>query len=116
MGLVWSQPSHAIVNKWLLLSDAENAAAGGKGYLKVCVCVLGPGDEAPSFKHGLAEAEDIEANLIKSPGVRLVWKLELFACLSASWVPEMRRPLSNMDWLKRRISKPISSHRESGPY
>ena len=71
VGLVYSQPQHSILNKWLLLSDTDNPAAGGKGYLKVCVCVLGPGDEAPSFKHGLPESEDIEANLIKSPGVQL---------------------------------------------
>lgn len=89
VGLVYSQPSHAILNKWLLLSDSDNPAAGGKGYLKVCICVLGPGDEAPSFKHGLSEAEDIEANLIKSPGVRLCPAQVTLKLFKAEDIPRM---------------------------
>ncbi|NXG25421.1 DYSF protein, partial [Grallaria varia] len=44
---VYSEPKHAFLRKWLLLSDPEDFSAGAKGYLKVSVCVLGPGDEAP---------------------------------------------------------------------
>ncbi|NXK97492.1 DYSF protein, partial [Formicarius rufipectus] len=40
-------PEHAFLRKWLLLSDPEDFSAGAKGYLKVSVVVLGPGDEAP---------------------------------------------------------------------
>ncbi|NWQ72155.1 DYSF protein, partial [Neopipo cinnamomea] len=40
-------PEHAFLRKWLLLSDPEDLSAGAKGYLKVSVFVLGPGDEAP---------------------------------------------------------------------
>uniref|UniRef100_A0A8D2LV97 Dysferlin n=1 Tax=Varanus komodoensis TaxID=61221 RepID=A0A8D2LV97_VARKO len=42
-------PEHAFVRKWLLLSDPEDFSAGARGYLKVSLYVLGPGDEvAPS--------------------------------------------------------------------
>ncbi|NWI89806.1 DYSF protein, partial [Pitta sordida] len=44
---VYSEPKHAFLRKWLLLCDPEDFSAGAKGYLKVTVCVLGPGDEAP---------------------------------------------------------------------
>ncbi|NWR80717.1 DYSF protein, partial [Centropus unirufus] len=42
-----SPPEHAFLRKWLLLSDPEDFSAGAKGYLKVSLFVLGPGDEAP---------------------------------------------------------------------
>ncbi|NXF46254.1 DYSF protein, partial [Oceanites oceanicus] len=41
------RPQHAFLRKWLLLSDPEDFSAGAKGYLKVSLFVLGPGDEAP---------------------------------------------------------------------
>ncbi|KAI6069765.1 Dysferlin isoform X1 [Aix galericulata] len=44
---IYSEPKHAFLRKWLLLSDPEDFSAGAKGYLKVSLFVLGPGDEAP---------------------------------------------------------------------
>ncbi|NWX10519.1 DYSF protein, partial [Caloenas nicobarica] len=44
---IYSEPKHAFLRKWLLLSDSEDFSAGAKGYLKVSLFVLGPGDEAP---------------------------------------------------------------------
>ncbi|NWX44368.1 DYSF protein, partial [Steatornis caripensis] len=44
---VFSPVEHAFLRKWLLLSDPEDFSAGAKGYLKVSLFVLGPGDEAP---------------------------------------------------------------------
>ena len=35
-----------MLNKWLLLSDSEDQA-GVRGYLKICVAILGPGADAP---------------------------------------------------------------------
>ncbi|NXD16345.1 DYSF protein, partial [Nothocercus nigrocapillus] len=43
----FSPSEHAFLRKWLLLSDPEDFSAGAKGYLKVSLFVLGPGDEAP---------------------------------------------------------------------
>ena len=45
--MVYLEPNHAFVNKWLLLSDPEDSMAGAKGYLKFCAVVLGPGDTLP---------------------------------------------------------------------
>ena len=33
------------MHKWLLLTDPNDAQAGPRGYLKMSVMVLGPGDE-----------------------------------------------------------------------
>lgn len=35
------------MRKWLLLSDADDASSGARGYLKVSIFVLGTGDEPP---------------------------------------------------------------------
>lgn len=40
-------PDHAIIRKWLLLSDPDDTSSGAKGYLKVSIIVLGNGDEPP---------------------------------------------------------------------
>ncbi|NWR59412.1 MYOF protein, partial [Bucorvus abyssinicus] len=38
---------HAVMRKWLLLSDPEDTSSGAKGYMKVSMFVLGTGDEPP---------------------------------------------------------------------
>ncbi|CAG2195234.1 MYOF [Mytilus edulis] len=58
IGQVYLENRHAYMNKWLLLSDDEAEMKGAKGYLKMCVCIVGPGDDAPSFKSVPAEGED----------------------------------------------------------
>ncbi|KFM02616.1 Dysferlin, partial [Aptenodytes forsteri] len=69
---VYSEPKHAFLRKWLLLSDPEDFSAGAKGYLKVSLFVLGPGDEAPLEKKEVSEdKEDIEGNLLRPTGVTL---------------------------------------------
>ncbi|XP_033920481.1 dysferlin [Melopsittacus undulatus] len=69
---VYSEPKHAFLRKWLLLSDPEDFSAGAKGYLKVSIFVLGPGDEAPLEKKEVSEdKEDIEGNLLRPTGVTL---------------------------------------------
>lgn len=92
-------PEHAILRRWLLLSDPEDFTAGAKGYLKVSLLVLGPGDEAPvsisaggrpaarcchpdrrvdpsatpqvEKKDVSEDKEDIEGNLLRPTGVTL---------------------------------------------
>lgn len=77
VGMVYDEPTHAFIGKWLLLSDPDDNMAGCKGYLKICVIVLGPGDESPlkvleSIKSATQdESEDIEANLLRPAGVTL---------------------------------------------
>ncbi|KAM7168691.1 dysferlin [Macrochelys suwanniensis] len=72
VGTVYAEPKHALLRKWLLLSDSEDFSAGAKGYVKVSLFVLGPGDEAPLEKKEVAEEkEDIEGNLLRPTGVTL---------------------------------------------
>lgn len=47
MGRVFDEEQQAIVHKWLLLSDPDDATSNAKGYVKVCVAIIGPGDEPP---------------------------------------------------------------------
>ena len=47
---VYSQIKHSINRKWLLLCHEDDRMIAGKGYLKVSVNILGPGDEAPVRK------------------------------------------------------------------
>ena len=49
LSMIYEESKHAYLNKWLLLSDPDDANAGAKGYLKFCAAILGPGDEAPVF-------------------------------------------------------------------
>ncbi|KAK2145131.1 hypothetical protein LSH36_700g01069 [Paralvinella palmiformis] len=82
IGMIHDEPQHSFINKWLLLSDPEDSMSGAKGYLKICATVLGPGDEAPSFKAQTQdEQEDIENNLLRPAGVMLrpaTFKLRLY--------------------------------------
>ncbi|CAF4514045.1 unnamed protein product [Rotaria socialis] len=70
IGYIYSQAKHSINRKWLLLSDEDDRMAGAKGYLKVSVNILGPGDEAPA-KDNAADEDDIESNLLKPAGLML---------------------------------------------
>uniref|UniRef100_A0A8C3IHP6 C2 domain-containing protein n=1 Tax=Chrysemys picta bellii TaxID=8478 RepID=A0A8C3IHP6_CHRPI len=58
-----SLPGHALSWKWLSLYHPTHLNAGLRGYLKVSLCVLGAGDQAPLDKP--AESEDVESNLLK---------------------------------------------------
>ncbi|XP_077084356.1 dysferlin isoform X5 [Siphateles boraxobius] len=72
VGMVYKEHRHAILRKWLLLSDPDDLSAGARGYLKVSMCVLAAGDEPPmDKKEGLEEKEDIEGNLLRPAGLTL---------------------------------------------
>eukprot|EP01099_Mayorella_cantabrigiensis_P006491 TRINITY_DN544_c0_g1_i1.p1 TRINITY_DN544_c0_g1~~TRINITY_DN544_c0_g1_i1.p1 ORF type:complete len:715 (+),score=179.61 TRINITY_DN544_c0_g1_i1:768-2912(+) len=58
-----------------MLTNPKERGAGVQGYLKVTLCVLGPGDEAPPSAPVTASSEagdeDIESNLLRPPGMDL---------------------------------------------
>ncbi|XP_060691971.1 dysferlin isoform X2 [Hemiscyllium ocellatum] len=90
IGAVYSEPKHAFLRKWLLLSDPDDLAAGAKGYLKVNLIVLGPGDEAPMEKKDSAEdKEDIEGNLLRPSGVSLRGAYFMLKIYRAEDLPQM---------------------------
>ena len=43
--MVYDEPEHCFIHKWLLLTDPYDGAGGCKGYLKISINVMGPGDE-----------------------------------------------------------------------
>lgn len=46
-GRVYNQAGHAVIRKWLALTNPESLDAGVLGYLKVNIAILGPGDPVP---------------------------------------------------------------------
>ncbi|XP_060781969.1 myoferlin [Neoarius graeffei] len=72
VGYVYDEPAHAIMKKWLLLSDPDDSSSGAQGYLKVNMFIVGTGDEPPmEKKESNEEQDDIENNLLLPAGVTL---------------------------------------------
>ncbi|XP_067092623.1 myoferlin [Osmerus mordax] len=72
VGNIYDEPAHAIMRKWLLLSDPDDSSSGAKGYLKVSMMVMGSGDEPPTEKKVRnEEQDDIESNLLVPAGVNM---------------------------------------------
>lgn len=46
LGTIYEHNGHYVLNKWLLLNDSEDEGVV-RGYLKICVAILGPGADAP---------------------------------------------------------------------
>ncbi|XP_061646741.1 myoferlin isoform X2 [Phyllopteryx taeniolatus] len=72
VGYIYDEPGHAILRKWLLLSDPDDPTSGAKGYLKVSIIVVVTGEEPPSEKREMSEdQDDIESNLLVPAGVTM---------------------------------------------
>ncbi|XP_034158677.2 myoferlin [Pangasianodon hypophthalmus] len=72
VGYVYDEPAHAIMKKWLLLSDPDDSSSGARGYLKVNMIIVGTGEEPPAEKKERnEEQDDIESNLLLPTGVTL---------------------------------------------
>uniref|UniRef100_A0A6Q2XUR0 C2 domain-containing protein n=1 Tax=Esox lucius TaxID=8010 RepID=A0A6Q2XUR0_ESOLU len=71
VGYIYDEPAHAIMRKWVLLSDPDDSQVA-KGYLKVTVIIAGTGDEPLTEKRDRnEEQDDIESNLLVPAGVTL---------------------------------------------
>ena len=66
IGMIFDEPQHSFINRWLLLSDPDDLLAGAKGYLKICATILGPGDEAPVSINMIENASSI-ADIVTCP-------------------------------------------------
>uniref|UniRef100_A0A8B9TBQ1 Myoferlin n=1 Tax=Anas platyrhynchos TaxID=8839 RepID=A0A8B9TBQ1_ANAPL len=84
-GVLRSFLGHAVMRKWLLLSDPEDTSSGAKGYMKVSMFVLGTGDEPPVNN----ESDDVESNLLLPAGIALRWVTFLLKIYRAEDIPQM---------------------------
>ncbi|KAM4704437.1 myoferlin isoform 1-T1 [Rhinophrynus dorsalis] len=90
VGFIYDEPGHAVMRKWILLHDTEDASSGAKGYLKVSMFVIGTGDEPPVEKRDREiENDDVESNLLLPAGVALRWVTFLLKIYRAEDIPQM---------------------------
>ncbi|TRY56790.1 hypothetical protein DNTS_035606 [Danionella cerebrum] len=90
VGYVYDEPGHAIMRKWLLLSDPDDSISGARGYLKVSMFIVGTGDEPPVEKREAnEEQDDIESNLLLPAGVALRWATLSLKIYRAEDMPQM---------------------------
>uniref|UniRef100_A0A8C0QUW0 Myoferlin n=1 Tax=Canis lupus dingo TaxID=286419 RepID=A0A8C0QUW0_CANLU len=83
-------PGHAVMRKWLLLNDPEDASSGAKGYMKVSMFILGTGDEPPAEKRDRDnDSDDVESNLLLPAGIALRWVTFLLKIYRAEDIPQM---------------------------
>nr|XP_020638558.1 myoferlin isoform X2 [Pogona vitticeps] len=90
IGYVYDEPGHAVMRKWLLLNDPEDANSSSKGYLKVSMFVLGTGDEPPvENRERDNENDDVETNLLLPAGIVLRWVTFVLKIYRAEDIPQM---------------------------
>ncbi|XP_053477295.1 myoferlin isoform X1 [Ictalurus furcatus] len=90
VGFVYDEPAHAIMKKWLLLSDPDDSSAGARGYLKVNMIIVGTGDEPPAEKKEYnEEQDDIESNLLLPAGVTMRSAILSLKVYRAEDMPQM---------------------------
>uniref|UniRef100_A0A673CT31 Myoferlin-like n=1 Tax=Sphaeramia orbicularis TaxID=375764 RepID=A0A673CT31_9TELE len=81
---------HALMRKWLLLSDPDDSNSGSRGYLKVTLMVMTTGDEPPTEKREInQDQDDIESNLLVPTGVTMRWATLSIKVYRAEDMPQM---------------------------
>uniref|UniRef100_A0A8C5YIE9 C2 domain-containing protein n=1 Tax=Marmota marmota marmota TaxID=9994 RepID=A0A8C5YIE9_MARMA len=60
IGFIYHCPGHAIIRKWLGLCHPNKSTSGVRGYLKVTICVLGAGDQAPVDQKLTYSTDDVQ--------------------------------------------------------
>ncbi|TMS04767.1 Myoferlin [Larimichthys crocea] len=90
VGYIYDEPGHAIMRKWLLLSDPDDSSSGARGYLKVSIIVVGTGDEPPTERRDISEEQDdIESNLLLPAGITMRWATLSLKVYRAEDIPQM---------------------------
>ncbi|KAG7216326.1 hypothetical protein INR49_021730 [Caranx melampygus] len=89
VGYIYDEPGHAIMRKWLLLSDPDDSSSGARGYLKVSIIVVGTGDEPPTERRISEEQDDIESNLLVPAGITMRWATLSLKVYRAEDLPQM---------------------------
>ncbi|KAI6649404.1 Myoferlin [Oopsacas minuta] len=92
IGVIYDEPNHGFIQKWLLLTNIKDTSAGPKGYLKISIQVVGPGDSPSPLPHYdpiSSHTDDIEGNLLRPAGINLqpaTFKIRIY---KAEDVPQM---------------------------
>ncbi|KAM8859826.1 myoferlin isoform 3-T3 [Spinachia spinachia] len=90
VGYIYDNSGHAIMRKWLLLSDPDDSSSGARGYLKVSITVVGTGDDPPTERKEMSEEQDdIESNLLVPAGVTMRWATLRLKVFRAEDMPQM---------------------------
>ncbi|XP_040034731.2 myoferlin [Gasterosteus aculeatus] len=90
VGYIYDNTGHAIMRKWLLLSDPDDSSSGARGYLKVSITVVGTGDDPPTERKEMSEEhDDIESNLLVPAGVTMRWATLRLKVYRAEDMPQM---------------------------
>ncbi|XP_022619550.1 myoferlin isoform X1 [Seriola dumerili] len=90
VGYIYDEPGHAVMRKWLLLSDPDDSSSGARGYLKVSIIVVGTGDDPPSERREISEEQDdIESNLLVPAGITMRWATLSLKVYRAEDMPQM---------------------------
>ncbi|XP_072559922.1 myoferlin isoform X3 [Paramormyrops kingsleyae] len=90
VGYIYDEPAHAIMRKWLLLNDPDDASQSARGYLKVSMFIVGTGDEPPvENREKTEDQDDIESNLLLPAGVTLRWITLTLKVFRAEDIPQM---------------------------
>uniref|UniRef100_A0AC11DNX8 Fer-1 like family member 5 n=1 Tax=Ovis aries TaxID=9940 RepID=A0AC11DNX8_SHEEP len=66
IGFIYNCPGHTLLRKWLGLCQPNEPNSGVRGYLKVTICALGVGDQAPVDKKLIYRVEDTDTRIFKS--------------------------------------------------
>ncbi|XP_058134096.1 fer-1-like protein 5 [Dasypus novemcinctus] len=69
IGFVYHSPGHVLQRRWLGLCQPDNPSGGIRGYLKVTLCALGVGDQAPVDQKLPYGADEADTQLFKSAAV-----------------------------------------------
>ncbi|GAB1284876.1 Fer-1-like protein 5 [Apodemus speciosus] len=68
IGFIYHSPGHTLLRKWLGLCQRNKTTSGVRGYLKVTICALGVGDQAP-VDQTLPYERDTQVQIFKSTEV-----------------------------------------------
>ncbi|XP_045018345.1 fer-1-like protein 5 [Bubalus bubalis] len=66
IGFIYNCPGHTLLRKWLGLCQPNERNSGVRGYLKVTICALGVGDQAPVDQKLIYRVEDTDTQIFKS--------------------------------------------------
>ncbi|KAI3388907.1 hypothetical protein SNEBB_006737 [Seison nebaliae] len=117
IGYVADEPKHAVIRKWLLLSNSDDAIGGVKGYLKATVVILEADMEPPVGATADVvddDTDDIESNLLKPAGMTLKPAQFILRLFKAEDLPRMDSEV--FEGVKKLFSKSDDKKELVDPY